>query len=163
MRLDLRHPMPAPVDRAWAQLQSPEYASALSDEAGVDREVLRSGVEGGQVVRTVRLVGRKPLPAAVARLIGSAQIRYVQEERIDEAGRTIHWRVTAPDISDRFEAQGTWRIIPEGAGSVRLIQGEIRVAVPLVGGKIERAVVEELTSSYNKSAAFAQRWLTERP
>lgn len=163
MRLSLRHPLPAPVERAWEQLQTPDYAAALSEVAAVDREVLQTGSAGGLPSRTVRLTGRKPLPGAVAKLLGSSQIRYVQEERIDAAARTIHWRVTAPDLSDRFEAQGTWRIIAEGTSSVRLIEGEIRVSIPLVGGKIERAVVEELTASYDKSAAFAQRWLTERP
>jgi hypothetical protein len=41
----------------------------------------------------------------------------------------------------------------------RVFEGAIDVRVPLVGGRIERSIFEDMTASYELGAEITQRWL----
>ena len=83
--------------------------------------------------------------------------------------RTESWGpVTDGAIDGTFaaEVQGTPAKIDgkvtvrnDGAGSAAAVEGEVEVKIPLFGGKIEGAIVEQLEKLLDSEDEFTQRWL----
>jgi hypothetical protein len=55
---------------------------------------------------------------------------------------------------------GTSKVLPTDTGCERIIEGEIKVAIPLVGGTIEKVVFEQIEKSYDRAADVIRRHLT---
>jgi hypothetical protein len=54
---------------------------------------------------------------------------------------------------------GTITLRPEGAGTVEDVQGDLKAAVPLVGGKIEKVVAPSIQGAVAKEQEVGLRWL----
>ena len=106
---------------------------------------LRQGVDAGR------------LPSAV-RSILNGDLVVEREERwrgFESAGRATIGGVPA-QISSRGQLAG------RGGGSELLIRAEVKVSIPLLGGKIEKVVVEQVTKLLAAEAEYAEKWLSER-
>jgi hypothetical protein len=51
---------------------------------------------------------------------------------------------------------------PLGESTRRLVTGDLTVHVPLVGGRVERAIVDGLEDHANAEAELLGRWIAER-
>jgi hypothetical protein len=141
-RVHAEHTYDADVETVFA---------VLSDESWAERKnaALR---DGSRVVRReqtpdggVTLVVSRELPAGVP---GFLERLLPKEGRVTQtdawgpdagATRAGTWHVDMPGTPARLG--GTMRLEPDGAGSRYVVDGEIEVKVPLVGGKAEGFVV----------------------
>lgn len=162
MKIAYRHNLPADPTTAWAELQSTAYGEAVAKEGGADVEVLEDSEKNGARVRRLRVTGKRPLPGFAQKALGAERLSYVQVETSVPGACKLHWKVVPDALPNRVVAEGTYELLPDGDGSVRAIEGTIDVRIPLVGGRIEKALAEELQKSYDRTALFAQRWLTEK-
>ena len=162
MKIAFRHRLPSDPATAWAELQSAPYSEAVAQEGGADVEVLEVSERNGARVRRIRVTGRRPLPGFAQAALGAERLSYVQEETSIPGAFKLRWKVVPDAIPERVLAEGTYELLPDGDGSVRAIDGTIDVRIPLVGGRIEKALAEELQKSYDRTALFAQRWLMEK-
>jgi hypothetical protein len=162
MKIAYRHRLPADPATAWAELQSAAYGEAVAKEGGADVALLEETEQNGARVRRLRVTGKRPLPAFAQAALGTERLSYVQVETSVPGAFKLRWKVVPDTMADRVVAEGTYELLPDKDGSVRAIDGTIEVRVPLVGGRIERALAEELQKSYDRTALFAQRWLTEK-
>jgi hypothetical protein len=48
-----------------------------------------------------------------------------------------------------------------GEDTTRVVSGDISVNVPIVGGRVEQAIVDGVWAVYNEEAERLARWLTE--
>jgi hypothetical protein len=62
-----------------------------------------------------------------------------------------------------LKASGTFRLHPSagGPGTRRTAEGELRVSVPLVGGKVERAIVSGLQEHAEREQVVLEEWLRD--
>ena len=161
MRFELRHPMPRPADVAWKTFfHDDAYEAELKKQNSEHTaEVLEEGPKGDKHYTKTRITSHRPLPSFMKRAIGADHLSYVLEQWRDEGRYELRWKVTPPTAQDKIKAEGTYKLIATPSGCERLVSGEIKVSIPLVGGKIEKAIGEELKSSYERSAVFAREWL----
>ena len=162
MKIAFRHRLPSPPETAWGELQSAPYSEAVAKEGGADVQVLDESEKNGARVRRIRVTGKKPLPGFAQAALGAERLSYVQEETSIPGAYKLRWKVVPDSLPDRVVAEGTYELLPDGDGSIRAIDGTIEVRIPLVGGRIEKALAEELQKSYDRTALFAQRWLMEK-
>ncbi len=162
MRFELRHAMPRSAAVAWqAFFHDDRYQAALQARADHDAEELERAVRGGLAYVKTQITSHKDLPPVMARAIGASRLSYVLEQWRDDAKMELRWKVTPPAARDKVRAEGTYRLVARPEGCERLVNGEISVSIPLVGGKIEKAIGGELKKSYEDSAVFARQWLME--
>ena len=95
-------------------------------------------------------------------MIGAPRLAYEYIEEIDEATMSVKWRVKPERHADKVDASGTYRFVDGPGGCERILGGDVNVRVPLVGGRIESIVSDELKAGYDKAHTFAVRWLAER-
>jgi Protein of unknown function (DUF2505) len=161
VRFELEHPLAASPGEVAAALLDLGFQRSLSDvsEAIKAREVL-SQEEGpdGSVIRRVRCVLGIDLGAA-ARFVGGGEPAWVEEARFDPASLTWTWTIHPEVGGDMLTADGTTTLLPEGSGTRRRVEGEVKVRVPLYGGRVERWIVGGLTEAYAEEAIRLDRFL----
>jgi Protein of unknown function (DUF2505) len=58
-------------------------------------------------------------------------------------------------------AKGTIRLEPAGAGTREVVELEIKVKVPLIGGKLERLMAEKVAAGMDVEHGVGVAWLEE--
>ena len=96
---------------------------------------------------------------AVAAAIDPSKLSWVQESVHDLAAGTTTFRFVPDNYADRFSASGGTTIAANGDGAVRTLTGEVKVRAPLVGGRVEKAIVEGLEEYLVAEAATVDRFL----
>lgn len=162
MKLQLRHHFPVSPARAFEELFGDDYENAVSADSRLERKVLLDEQRPTGRVRRIHVVPEQRLPAAVAKVIGADRFSYVLEERHDRAGNRMDFTVTPDGMADRVSVGGSWAVKAAPGGCERVVEIDITVRIPVVGGRIEKQIAEDLRDSYESAARFAQRWLKER-
>jgi uncharacterized protein DUF2505 len=147
--------------RTFAMLLDRGFQEQVCRETGArgfDVAVEQAG--GGGTVRTTRELPTDEFPDFVRTFVGDT----VQVVRVDS------WGAAAPDGSRRgtivveikgapVRLEGTIALRPEGGGTVEDVDGDLKASVPLVGGRIEKAVEPPIRAAVAKEEQVGARWL----
>ena len=144
-RIEQRHDA-APLDVARAYADPDLYATFTALPRAGKPEVLGERSDGDVVELQVRWFFSGELSAAARRVIDPSKLSWVETSRHDLAARRTTFRMVADHYADRFECSGEYRFAPDpgGAGTLRTVEGELKVKAPLVGRTVERAIVSGL-------------------
>jgi len=106
----------------------------------------------------------KTLPSYAKPFVEGGRLSFVE---------TLTWRkrdgeidmVIIPQVgSGRVQIAATYTLRPAGEGKVhRRYKGTITAGIPLIGGKIERAILEEIGKGMQAMANCTQQWLDAQP
>lgn len=145
---------------AYTALVDPEYLrERLAVLGGRGATLADHRADGDGVSYRLRHgVASEDLPPAVRTLLGGdLTIDRVETWRPDGDGYSGTVRVALPGMPG--ELAGTMRLTAVGDGTEHVIDGSLRVPIPLVGGMIEESVAGRLTTLLDKEAAFTGDWL----
>jgi len=162
LKLFVQADFPVDPPKCWEVFESEAFQQRLQREANITFEVLEDAMEGVVHVRRQRVEPRRELPGFVARLLGGSKLSYVQDSRLDTETQTMDWRVTLDLMPDRVDVSGRTRVVPLPQGGCRrVVDGDIRVRVRLVGSRIETAVVEQFEASMARANTIARDLMRE--
>jgi hypothetical protein len=155
-RKDRYEATPASV---FAAFSNEEFVKARYDALGlVDYEVLDlTAAPDGATIKTRRLVPAN-VPGFAKKLFGETT-EMVQTDTWGperDGVREGSWQVSVP--GKPVKAGGTLRLEPDGDGAVVTIVGELKVSVPLLGGKLESWAGGEALSALDKEYEFGVSW-----
>lgn len=153
--------------RYWEVFFDEEYNRRLFEALKIGREVLEDRREGEgdalEIRRKLRLTPQREVPAALQRFVKGA-IAYVEDNHFRARTNAMEVVTTPSMLADSIVTRGTYRLEVAGPRRVRRIwDGEVSVKIPLVGGKAEKMLVDEVTASYKATTDFTRRWLAEHP
>ncbi len=119
-------------------------------------EVVAQARDGDVVRQDVRYLFQAELSSAVTRVVDPKRLTWVERSVCDLVAHRTQCEIR-PDnyggmLSGRYDAV----IVTSDAGARRTLTGEIKVKLPFVGGKVERAIVGGLEEN-----AAAQTTLIE--
>lgn len=162
MRFEVEQHFPAPVDAVLALYVSDSFYEALQGLPKIgEPTVLARERDGGLVTMHVRYRFTGDLPAAALAVIDPGRLTWVDVTTYDTADRRSDTRLVPDHYRDRLEATATASYEDTLGGSRRNIVGELRVRMPLVGGKVEQAIVSGLREHLADEQAVAARLLTD--
>jgi hypothetical protein len=98
----------------------------------------------------------------MAKAMGSKHLEYNQTSRFNRATNVLEWNVVPTVMADRVTAKGRTEVTVQGGQCLRVINGEIKVKVPLIGGRIEKKLMEEIGSGYERAAEIAASLIAAR-
>lgn len=141
-KISVRYDLPADVETAYAAISGEGWASAKAqalqdDSVMVSREV----GEGGAVTLVVARNLPDGIPGFLTKFL-PADGRVTQTDVWGPASggvRSGTWRADTPGSPAKVE--GTMRLEPTGAGCRYVVEGTVKVSIPLIGGKAEGFVV----------------------
>lgn len=152
MLIRISHTFPVSPRAYWDGTRAPELDAKIAAASEVDVDPIERRRDGPLSYEALRLSPRKELPALAQRALGTSRFSYVQIVEGNDDTMTTTWKVVTDVIPDKVQCSGTSRVIPAGDGCERIIEGEIKVSIPLVGGVIEKVVLEQLERSYERAS-----------
>lgn len=162
MNFRIEHSIAAAPGRVAEVLLDQHYQAHLADHLGVlaQREILgQESLGDGRVRRRIRCVLKLHLSGAARRLLGDADPAYVEMAVWHPEEMTWRWSIEPEAARDLLRADGTIELLPNGAGTSRIVEGVVAVRVPVFGGRVERAIVEGLEQTYGEEAERLRAWL----
>ncbi|MCB9507762.1 MAG: DUF2505 domain-containing protein [Myxococcales bacterium] len=161
MRFEIRHTFPCPPERLWEVTDSEEFERRLAEATGATRVLLEQSVKDGSRYTKRRISMKRDLPAPMRKALGTDEISYDQETWRPVEGDRLRWQISPKVLGDRFSGTGTTTVRATPAGCERIIAGDLQVKVPLIGGAMEKRLVDDVTASYERAAKIALDMLAE--
>lgn len=112
----------------------------------------------GQLRRRVRMVPPVRLPPLLVGRLGRGGLFYDEVSVYDPARAVLRYRVESA-LQERVAVKGVISFVPHPEGVRRIIEGQVRVSLPGLSGRVERLVEREVNRGYERIAAFLQAWI----
>jgi Protein of unknown function (DUF2505) len=159
--IDYRSSLAFPAETVFATMTDPEYLRARLRELGGPGSQLLEHEASPEAVR-YRLkqgLSESDLPAIVGKVMnGDLSIERTETLRRTEPGRYTG-DVDVKIANAPASATGTMTLADAGAGSEFGVHADVIVRVPLIGGKVEEIVAEQVRRLLEAETAFTVRWL----
>jgi hypothetical protein len=163
VRFDLEQRFPAPPDDVLAAYADPALYDRMVGMARIDRpEVLGVERTGAGVLVRVRYRFTAEVPRAALTIIDPARLTWVDETLYDLGTHRSSTRLVPDHYPDRLAGSATSRFEPDPADpgrTRRTITGEVTVRAPLVGGRVERTIVDGLREHVVDEAGVVAAYL----
>jgi hypothetical protein len=98
------------------------------------------------------------LPSQASRFIDPDDVAWVEETTWQLTKRTATVRFLPEQAAGLLRASATASLQADGVDTTREVRGELKVRIPLVGGKVEHAIVDGIGTTLEEEAqAVANR------
>jgi len=162
MKLHIVSDLPGDPALVWDVFEGAEFQARLDAQTGLRTEVIETRQEGPVQVRRLRYTSKTELPAMAARALGSSTLSYEQENRFNAAAGTLTWVVKIAMLGDRVKASGDTVITAAPGGSRRVVNGDVTISIPIIGGQIEKVIGGEFEKSMGRAVEIARTLIAER-
>lgn len=154
------HRFDADVGRVAAALLDEDYQRSLDGIEPLETRRLLDQTEqpGGLVVRRTRCVLGVDLGAA-KKFLGNAEPAWVEVATWDPGKLRWEWVILPEVAAELLSAEGAIELHADDGHTIRRVSGDVRVRVPLYGGRVEGVVVQSLERAYGEEADRLAAWL----
>lgn len=164
MRFRIEQRIPASVDDVERALLDPAFLDELARLPRLGRpELLAQEVDGDIVEREIRYRFAGHLSPAVTAVVDPDRLTWVEESQTDRSTHLTRWVIRPDHYADRLRCSGTFTLTSDGDGdggpTTRIAEGELKVSFPLVGGRVEKAIVSGMEEHAAAEAAALTQWL----
>ena len=160
MKLDASQIFSAPADAVCAGMADADFYAAL-DLPDLERpELLVCKARGPKTDIHLRFTYTGRLDPIARRVVGRDHVTWIQRLVVDHAARSCTLTVE-PEIGVvPVTCAGTFTMHDaDGNQCLRTLAGELRVKVPVIGGRAERSLAPGITRRLDLEAAALDRYL----
>jgi hypothetical protein len=144
----LQQEIPAPVDAVEEALVNPDFLARMAELPKLgSAEVLGHDRDGDTVSLQVRYLFQADLSASVTRFVNPDDLTWVEDSSVDLAAHLTACEIKPDNYENLLSGSYEARIEVSGTGCLRTVRGTIKVHVPLLGGKAEKAIVGGLSEN----------------
>jgi hypothetical protein len=151
----------APPDKVYAMLASAAFrrqACAAMEVISADVQLDPDPDDGeGFTLVIDQLQNTKELPG-FARTFAGESTRAIQRE-VWQSKESGSLSIESP--GKPASASGTIRLEPAGTGTTEVVELEIKVKVPLIGGKLEKLMADKVEAGMDTEHTVGTTWLKE--
>ncbi len=161
MKLSERHDYDAPPEMVWAMITDPAWRERVCAATGARTwDVFVDADETGGVVEVTRVLPAE-VPDSVKALVGET-VTVTQKEVWGPASGdgTRRADVTLQVKGQPATMTGSSTLGPAAEGSQLLISGDLKVKIPLFGGKLEKELAKAVTTALTKEHEVGREYLS---
>ena len=167
MKFRFEHEFDVDVDRLEKAMFSEELPAFLKENMASlrDMEVLERREEDGKIVRRVRYVPVPLIDKVGPKKVPPEAMIWVEESVYDPATKTMTFKnvPTHPKVAELMRNEGTVRLQAKGPGrSLRILEGELKISVPLLGKVAERIVFKTAGKVVEEEVAALKKFLAQQ-
>lgn len=168
--LRIEHELPIAAERFWALLHDPAYEAFQAEGLGLaGYEEVERKIDGQVMHRKIRVIPKIEVPAAIRKVIGvggadAGSMGYIeqQDKRLDKY--ELRWWVDPPILVGKLQVGGLFRVEPiDDKRCRRILDGEVKIGIPIVGGTVEKFVLQEVKKTYDKVPGIVAAWVKKHP
>lgn len=164
MRFHLEQTLPGTRDDVIAAFVDPAFYASIPSLPKLEPPVLLEQVVDGTTVRQrIRYRFTGHVSGAVTRVIDPQKMVWVDESTYDLAAHRAEFRIVPDHYGNKLTCSGSYGFEESGESTRRVIDGDLRVKVPLVNGPVERAIVSGLEEHLAEEARLVGDWLAKGP
>jgi Protein of unknown function (DUF2505) len=143
------------VDKAF-------LTARLRDIGGKGAALLEHSSDGDRTTFRMRQgVDAAKLPGAIRKILnGDLVVQREERWRSEDGGYTAASTVKIDGVPGDISARS--RIAGKDSGAALAISAQVKVSIPLIGGKLEKVVAEQVSKLLAAEAEYAEKWLAER-
>ena len=146
----------ATPDQVFAMLADPAFRAKVCDAQGVVSHEIELTPQGeGFLLVNDQVQDTAGLPAIAKKITGETTRAVVTETWTSATGGTVE--VTAPGKPTK--ATGTVRLEARGATTAEVVELEVKVKVPVVGGKLEALMADNIKQGLEDEQTVGTAWL----
>jgi len=166
MKFKFEHRFDVPVEQLEQTMFSEELPAFLKANMPSLKniEVLERTDSQTTIQRKVRYE-----PIALIKKVGPKKVPpeamiWVEQSRYDRSRHEMTFEnvPTHPKVKNLMTNKGTVRLIPSGSGSMRVLEGELKVAVPLLGRVAEKIIFKTAGKVVQEEAAALRKFIAEK-
>jgi len=149
----------APPDQVFEMLADPDFRRAAceaQDVISADVQLQRDG--DGFTLVVDQLQRTDDLPGFARTFAGESTQAVQRETWTAREGGSLE--IEAPGKPTKIS--GTIRLEPNGSGTTEVVELEIKVKVPLIGGKLEKLMAEKVTAGMDAEHEVGRAYLSGR-
>lgn len=98
------------------------------------------------------------IPERARAVVKPEMLAWIEESTWDPDRHLFTWQIHPTHFADRLECRGTWALFEEGPRTRRVIEGDLRVKVLLVGRIVEEFVVARVKEQFEAEAEVQKRF-----
>jgi len=146
----------APLDEVFAMLTDPAFRERAAKESGVLEVKVDVTAQGdGAQVRMEQVQPVQGVPAFATKFAGDTTRVDLVETWTSRASADLE--ITTPGKPTRIT--GGYRLSELGGWTTQDFEGDCKVSVPLLGGKLEKVMGELFVEGRDQEAAAGRAWL----
>jgi hypothetical protein len=106
-----------------------------------------------------RVIPKRDLPGVIKKIVGG-DLGYTETSTFHKGKNLLEVKIEPSLMKEKTKIFGKYTITPIAPGKVRRVfEGDIDVSIPLVGGRVEKAIIEDMTKSYDVAAQVTREWI----
>ena len=160
MKMNVTHKFDADVETVFALMTDAEFlVRKYADQGATDIQVDSDHREGGPTIVSRRKV-TIDLPGFAKKVMQPTNTVVQTDEWAPgtaDGKRVCNYRVEVQGVPSRID--GTVTLSPEGSGTRQDVVAEVKVSIPLLGGKLEKFAVDNGVRSLEQEAVFTAKEL----
>ena len=163
MRFQAEHRFPAAPEAVAELLVDPEFHEGLELPDLALLGVVDHRADGAEALLSLRYEYVGHLEPVAQRLVGRAQLTWIQEAVVDRVTGDGRLRFAVEGHRDRLYGGAQFTLRPDVDDTVWALHGEVKVRVPLVGSTAERRILDGVLRRLDIEAQqMTERLLAER-
>jgi uncharacterized protein DUF2505 len=160
-KFSIEHDFPTiSLEKFVTYLNDPKLNKLLEKELDFDERKMIEKKEdaNGDIEWSFIVKKTGEMPSALKKLIQGDCFSWKEISRYVPKEHCIYWEIL-PDVNlVKFHGEGVWRLKKLGKGCKRIIEGEIKVDIPLLGKVVESFIVNELKSTYEIEPSVQEKF-----
>ena len=149
----------APLDAVFAMLTDPAFRERAARASGVLEVTVDVTAQGdGAQVRMDQVQPVQGVPSFATKFAGETTKAVIVETWTSRSSSELE--ITTPGKPTRIT--GAYRLSEIGGRTTQEFEGECKVSVPLIGGKLEKVMGDLFVQGRDQEAAAGREWLAEK-
>jgi hypothetical protein len=163
VKFRLEHTFLAPLDAVEVAMVDPEFLESTRLPDVGPPKVLSRDEDGDTVTLRVSYQYTGSLDSLARRVLRTTDVAWIQETKLDRGTHRTTFTVIPKVHAERFECGGVMQLTDKGDVTERVIDGELKIKVPIFGKRGEGLVVPGMRTRMNCEAELLDEWLKQRP
>lgn len=159
MNFSIVHEFDTDVKAYWDLFLSPAFTEALMSGLKMKNyKLLKREDDGTTFRRSQSMEPTVALPGMFASVVPS--LGYTEHDTLVWSTNTMRIAIEPAAMKEKFQTSGDYIVTPIGDKRCRReFRGEIKVNIPLLGGKMEKFALEQMKESYDVAARITREWI----
>ncbi len=162
MHFRIEHEFEIDAKAYWDLFFSSDYTEDLYRSLKMrDWEILEQQDDGKTLRRKVKMTPAQQVPAIFQSVIKDTG--YTEHDVFHRERSSMDVTIEPAIMKNKFDMRGVYSVQPLGEGRCKRVwEGDVKVSVMLIGGQIEKYMVDEMKSSYDIATQVTRRWIDKR-
>jgi Protein of unknown function (DUF2505) len=126
-------------------------------------EMLKNDQDDNEVRRSINVVPKLgPMPGPLKAVVGEG-LGYREDGVYDKKTRVYSTVITPNKLAEKMKIKGKFTTRPKGDNELeRIFECSVTAKIFGVGGMLEKRIISDMETSYDKAAEFTNEWIKEK-